>query len=105
MEQVDEDVSRTRRSASLTVALGTSAALLRSIRERVWPDLEMQHFTGGSFTSLAVEWRAGAPSGPEAFSFPAGFGIVEAAVHAFGEESERIGDAQDNEFSVNQSDE
>ena len=57
-----------------------------------------------SFSGLAVERRAGAPGGPDSFAFPAGLRIVDAAVHPFGEEAQRIGHAQDHELPVHQRD-
>ena len=56
----------------------------------------------GPFASLAVEGRASAPGGPDALAFPAGLRIVDAAVHPFGEEAERIGNAHDDPLAVHQ---
>src|SRR5208337_5528600 len=38
----------------------------------------------------------------KSLSFPSGNYVVDAAVHAFGIEAHRIGNAKDNEFSVDQ---
>ncbi len=74
------------------------------MRQRVRSKLEVNHLGHGPFSGLAVEWCARAPGGPDALALPAFLGIVDAAVHAFGEEAQRVGHAHDYELAVHQGD-
>src|SRR5436309_414588 len=73
-----------------------------SIRERIRADLEVHHLAQGAFAGLAVEGRARAPGGPYALAFPAGFGVVNSAIHPFRKESQGIWHTHDDEFPVHQ---
>src|SRR5215831_1165151 len=64
----------------------------------------MDHLGVGALAGLAVEGGAGTPGGPDSFAFPTGFGVVDAAIHALGEEAEGIGYAQDDELAVDEGD-
>src|ERR1700676_3964052 len=62
----------------------------------------MHNLTHCPLSGLAVERRSGSPGGPQAFTLPAGLGIVDASVEPFGEKPDRVGHAQDDEFPVDQ---
>jgi hypothetical protein len=73
-----------------------------SVSKWIGSNLEMDHFGVGPFSRLAVVRRAGTPCGPDSFSLPARFRIVEASVHPFGIEAHRIRYAQYRELPVHQ---
>src|SRR5579862_4738860 len=62
----------------------------------------MYNFGIGPFAGLTVESRAGTPGSPQSLPFPAGFLVVDPAIHPFGKEAEWIGYAQNNELPVHQ---
>src|SRR5438445_7717926 len=82
----------------------------RSVRGRFRPPLKAhdqragQRLTGRArarcVDALDVHRRAVARGHPQPLALPAGFGIIDAAVHALGEESHRIGDAELDDLAV-----
>src|SRR4029077_5529785 len=60
--------------------------------------LKMQHLARRSFSAFSVKWRSRAVSRPDSLALPACLRIVDSAVHPFGVESHRIGNAKDNEL-------
>src|SRR5689334_21819334 len=60
-------------------ARATAEGLPHLVLQWILAELEVDHFTSGALSGFAVEGGAGAPGGPEAFAFPAGTRIVEAA--------------------------
>src|SRR5688572_12833058 len=78
----------------------STAGGLRLPRQRIRPQLEMQHLAGGALAGFSVERRARREGGPQPFAFPARVGIVDAAVHPFRVEPERIGNAQHDPLPV-----
>src|ERR1700722_16942708 len=80
--------------------LGIMVAAIRSVGERIGAKLELHYLGQGSLAALVVERRPVAIGGPQAAALPAGIGIVDAAIEALGEEAHGIGDAQLDEFSV-----
>src|SRR5258705_269500 len=71
-----------------------------SLGERVGPHLEVHYFTRSSLAGLHVKWRAGADRRVEPAPFPARFRIVDAAVHPFRVETDRIGNAEHDPLAV-----
>src|SRR5882757_4349871 len=69
------------------------------VRQRIRPQLELHRFAGCALAPFEVPGRACSVSGPESLAFPTGLGIVDASVHALGEESHGVGNAHDNELS------
>src|SRR5690348_18350517 len=72
------------------------------MRERIGPNLEMNHFGHCSLAGLAVEWRARSPRRPNAFSFPTRIRIIDAAVHSLREKAKRIRYTHNHKFPVDQ---
>src|SRR3974390_3330418 len=72
------------------------------IRQWIGPHLEMHDLGHGSLPGFGVERGTGTPGGPHALPLPAGLGIVDASVHSFREEAERIRHAQYRELTVHQ---
>ena len=80
------------------------------MRQRIGAQLEVHHQRArqrlarrartGGVNAFDVRWRSVAGGHPQSFALPAGIRIVDAAVHAFGEETHRIGDAQFNDLPV-----
>ena len=79
-----------------------SSAKRLSVRQRVRPNLEVDHFGHGSLSSLAMEWRARTPRGPDTLALPPRLRIVNSTVHSFCEEAQRIRDPHYYEFSGHQ---
>ena len=75
----------------------------RSTRERVWPDLQLEHLRLSVDAAFAMEVGAGAGGGPQASALPAAVRIVDAAVGILCEEAHRIRNPQGNELAVNDS--
>src|SRR5262245_30274870 len=61
-----------------------------SPRQRIRPDLELHHLRQRALAALEMERRALAVGRPDAAALPARVRIVDASVHAFGVEAERI---------------
>src|SRR5262249_42581886 len=80
--------------------------------QRVRPQLEVHDQRAGQGLARrartgrvdALDVRRGAVAGghPQSFAFPAGIRIVDAAIHALGEEAHGIGDAQFNDLAIGQ---
>ena len=54
-----------------------------SVRQRIRTHLDLEHPRALALAGFAVEGRAGAPGGPDAFAFPAGLRVVDAAIEAY----------------------
>src|SRR6202011_5148677 len=89
-----------RRSAR--VCARSLTELQRSVSQRVGTHLHLEHFRISLRPALTVEVRAGAGSGPDAATFPAGRGVVDPAVDILGEEAERVRHPHCDEFAVDQ---
>jgi hypothetical protein len=59
-------------------------------RKWIRPQLKLEHFTCGSFSTLHMKRSARTDGSPEPAPFPAGVGIVDPAVHPFGIETQRV---------------
>src|ERR1700756_1766494 len=73
------------------------------VRQRIRPQLHLEHLGIGVLAALAVEVRPRARGGPEAAALPAGGGIVDPAVDILGEEAERIRHTEGHELAIDQS--
>src|SRR5262249_5214475 len=71
-----------------------------STRERVRPDLELEHLRLSVDPALAVEVGASARGGPQASALPTAVWIVDTAVGVLGEEAHRIRNPQGHELAV-----
>src|SRR5688500_8792708 len=71
-----------------------------SFRQRVRPQLELEHLARGALAALHVERRARADGGPEAASLPAAVGIVNSPVQPLGVEPSRVWNAKHDPFPV-----
>src|ERR1700741_1929134 len=74
--------------------------LSTSARQRIGPELELDHLAGIPFPTLHVEGSPGADRGPDASALPAGRGIVDSPFHPLRVEPERIRHAQHDPLSV-----
>ena len=77
--------------------------LFASLRQRIGAKLEVQDLGLCPLAAFYMEWRPVAEGRPQPFALPAGLWIVEAPIHPFGVEAQRIRYAKSDEFSVRQS--
>src|SRR6266851_8908279 len=77
---------------------------LRSVRQRVRSNLEVDDFRVGPFSRFTMEGGASPPGGPHSFALPSRLGVVKAPIHSFGVEPQGIGHAQYGELAVDQGD-
>src|SRR6266853_636731 len=75
------------------------------MRERIGTDLEVHGHGLHALAALLEPRRAVAARGPQAAAFPAGVGIVDAAVEALGVEARRIRHLEDDHLAVLEGDE
>src|SRR6267143_5090728 len=71
----------------------------RLISEWVRPQLELHSLARRALAAFQVPGRAGRIRRPQPFAFPAAFRIVDAPIHALGEEAHRVGNSEDNPLS------
>src|SRR6478672_13495082 len=71
-------------------------------RERIRSELKFHHLRQGTQAAFEMERRAVAGGGPDAPAFPAGIGIIDAAVHALGEKAHRVRHAHLDELAIHQ---
>src|ERR1700678_1961951 len=76
-----------------------------SMRERIWPDLEMYRHGLHSLAPFLEPRHAIAARGPQAPAFPAGVGIVDAAIEALGIEACRVWHLEGDHLAVLEGDE
>src|SRR5580704_5355982 len=72
------------------------------MRQRIRPDLDMDGDRQRSLAAFLQPWRPVAFRRPQAFAFPAGFGIVDARIEPLGIEAHRIRDAQRYHLAVDE---
>src|SRR5262249_16300693 len=73
---------------------------VRSMRERIGPHLEVHGHGLHTLAAFLEPRRAVAARGPEAAAFPAGVGIVDAAIEALGVETGWIRHLEDHHLAV-----
>src|SRR5581483_9133402 len=73
-----------------------------STRQRIGPELDVRDLRPRAFAAFHVEGRAGRRRRPQALAFPAAVRIVDAAVHPFRVEAQRIRDAYRDEAAVHE---
>src|SRR5690242_6703174 len=60
--------------------------MYRSLRQRVWTQLEMRGERARALAALDQPWRTIAVGGPQSFALPPAVRIVDAAIETFGVE-------------------
>src|SRR5271154_1310048 len=70
------------------------------IGQRIGPQLEVQPLAHGALPGLGVKHRSSRVGRPKSLALPSSLRIVDAAVEALGEESDRIGYAQGDPLAV-----
>jgi hypothetical protein len=73
-----------------------------SSRERIGTQLKINDLARRSLPALGMERRSSAIGRPEPTFLPPTVRIIDAAVHALGVKAHRVGDAQNDELSVDQ---
>src|SRR4051812_20514845 len=91
-------------AVSATVAPMLPARMRRrvhtSVRQRIGAELDVHGAWAGAFAGFHQPWRAVAIRAPQAAALPAGVWIIDARVHAFGEEADGVGEAHRDELAV-----
>src|SRR4051794_32790325 len=78
----------------------TPGATAHSFRERVRPQLELDHLARGPLPGLHVKWRTGAHRTPEAAALPAAVRLVDASVHPLRVVPGRVWHSKDHPLPV-----
>src|SRR5215467_6779814 len=68
----------------------------RSVRQRIGPHLDVYGARLGALAAFLEPRRAVAVRAPQAAALPVGVRVIDAPVQAFGEEAQRVRDAQDD---------
>src|SRR3990170_984690 len=89
---------RSRRRAPPSASRSASS----SPRQWIGTELELHDLARRALAAFHVEGRSRAHRRPEPAALPAGGGIVNSTVQPFGEEPQRVGDAQDDPLSLPQ---
>ena len=74
--------------------------LAELLRQRAGSNLELDNLARVSLTAFHMERSASSVRGPDAFPFPTGTRIIDAAIDSFCIEAHRIRDAEAKELAI-----